>query len=47
MNRDELGFGRERGGEGVEAELAIEIAASAGMELVETGDGAHDPAGID
>ena len=37
----------ERGGEGVEAELAAQVAASAGVEFIETSDGAHDPAGVD
>ena len=38
---------RKRSGKCVEAELAIQIAASAGVKFVETGDGAHDPARID
>lgn len=38
-----LRFWSEGSGQGVQAELTIQIAASAGMKLIKTGNGAHDP----
>jgi hypothetical protein len=41
-----LQFRPERGSQRIQAELAIQIAPSSRVKLVKTGDGAHDPLGI-
>jgi hypothetical protein len=40
------GTGREGGSKGVEAQLTIEVAAGAGVELIESGNGAQNPGGV-